>query len=110
MDDDDDPGPAGSGTGGGAGGGVRSRNNYYDKLSLGRASVASNRSAGVRSRFSGGGSQTGALWGLGIVSVGASTTMTANCAGGGVGAGVGGMEGQEQMRHGCKYKIATMQS
>ena len=74
----------------------RSGEEYYDKMSLGRASVASDRSGG---RY-GGGSGRGSALGAGL-------------GGGGVGVGLGGVGGggeEEKMRRDYEYKIATMQS
>jgi hypothetical protein len=62
------------------GGGERSGDDYYDKLSLERASVASDQSRGAGSRFSGGGSGSGSALSMGIVG----------------GVGVGGAGGAEE--------------
>jgi protein SPA2 len=88
VDEDDDAVVVGGG-----GGEPRSAGeDYYDKMSLGRASVASDRSAGVTSRFGnigGGGSGRGSALG-----------------------GGGGEEQQQQekLKRDYEYKIATMQS
>jgi hypothetical protein len=53
---------------------ARSGDNYYDKLSLGQVSVASDQSGGVGSRFSSGESGRVSALGMGIgISVGANS-------------------------------------
>lgn len=83
--DDDDPGPA-------RGGG----DDYYDKMSVGRASVASDRSGG-----GGPGSRLNPNNSANIY----NTSRSGSAAGGGLGA-----EEQEKMRRDYEFRIATMQS
>ena len=81
--------------GGDVAGETRSGDDYYDKMSLGRASVASDRS-GMGSRFGVNGTGSGRGSALGVA----------------VGGGAGGASGEEQekLRRDYEYKIATMQS